>query len=66
MKHKGFNTNKLLEKLDIEIRNAKIVTAWEVMGRMTELKYKEKIQALMDEYHLGYSRIEDIINFDKD
>ena len=65
MKHKGFNTNKLLEKLDIEIRNAKIVTTWEVMGRMTDLKYKEKIQELMKEYHLGYSRIEDIINMEE-
>ena len=66
MKHRGFNTNKLMEKLDIEIRNAKIVTTWEVMGRMTDLKYKDKIQALMKEYHLGYSRIEDIINMEEE
>ena len=66
MNHRGFNTNKLMEKLDIEIRNAKIVTAWEVMGRLTDLKYKAKIQALMEEYHLGYSRIEDIINMDEE
>jgi hypothetical protein len=66
MNHKGFNTNKLMEKLDIEIRNAKIVTAWEVMGRMTDLRYKEKIQELMKEYHLGYSRIEDIINMEEE
>ena len=55
-----------MEKLDIEIRNAKIVTAWEVMCRMTDLKYKEKIQELMTEYHLGYSRIEDIINMEEE
>ena len=66
MKHKGFNTNKLLEKLDIEIRNAKIVTAFEVMGEVTDLSYKDKIQKLMAEYHLGYSRIEDIINMEED
>ena len=66
MKHKGFNTNKLLEKLDIEIRNAKIVTAFEVMGEVTDLKYKDKIKKLMAEYHLGYSRIEDIINMEED
>ena len=53
-----------MEKLDIEIRNAKIVTAWEIMGKMTDLKYKDKIQELMKEYHLGYSRIEDIINIE--
>jgi hypothetical protein len=52
-----FNTNKLLEKLDIEVRNAKIVASWQIIGDFTKLKYKDKIQVLIDEYHLGYSRI---------
>ena len=46
MKHKGFNTNKLLEKLDLEIRNAKIVTTWGVLSEVTDKSYKEKIQYL--------------------
>ncbi len=66
MKHKGFNTNKLLEKLDLEIRNAKIATTWAVISELTDKSYKEKVQYLMDEYHLGYSRIEDIINMDEE
>ena len=64
MNHKGFNTNKLLDKLDIEIRNAKIVTTWEVLSRHTKLSYKEKIQVLMDEYNLGYHRVDKIIRKD--
>jgi len=36
------------------------------MGEVTDWKYKEKIQELMKEYHLGYSRIEDIINMEED
>ena len=39
---------------------------WEVMGRMTDLKYKEQIQELIKEYHLGYRRIEDIINMEEE
>ena len=31
------------------------------MSSMTKLSYKEKIQALMKEYYLSYSRVEDII-----
>ena len=58
MKHKGFNKNILWDKLDIEIRNAKIVTTWDVLKRWTKLGYKEKIQILMKEYFLSYSRIE--------
>ena len=44
----GFNKNKLWDKLDIEIKNAKIVTTWDVLKRWTKLSYQEKIQALMD------------------
>ena len=33
-------------------------------SHLTDLKYKDKIQELMKEYHLGYSRIEDIIQKD--
>ena len=58
MKHKGFNKNILWDKLDIEIRNAKIVTTWDVLKRWTKLGNKEKIQILMKEYFLSYSRIE--------
>ena len=61
MKHKGFNVDKLMDRLDIEIRNAKIVVSWDVMGNMTKLSYKQKVHALMEEYHLSYSRVEDII-----
>ena len=63
----GFNKNKLWDKLDIEIRNAKIVTTWDILKRWTKLGYKEKIHILMDEYYLSYSRVEDVIqeNFDE-
>ena len=61
MNHIGFNTNKLLDKLDIEVRNTKIVVSWDVMTRLTKLSYKKKIEALMKEYYLRYSRVEDII-----
>ena len=35
-------------------------------SRLTDLKSKDKIQELMNEYHLGYSRIEDIINLEEE
>ena len=57
----GFNKNKLWDKLDIEIKNAKIVTTWDVLKRWTKLGYQKKIQILMKEYFLSYSRVEDII-----
>ena len=50
--------------MEQKIRNAKIRVSWDVMGRFTELKYKDKIQALMKEYYLSYGRIEDIIQKD--
>ena len=66
MKHRGFNKNKLQQKIDEEVRNALIVNSWEMLSHFTKIKYKDKIQYLMDQYHLSYSRIEDIINMDKD
>tara|TARA_B100000315_G_C14570757_1_gene585349 strand:+ start:2435 stop:2635 length:201 start_codon:yes stop_codon:yes gene_type:complete len=53
--------NIIDDKLDMKIRNVKIQTSWHVMGHWTKLRYTEKIQALMDEFHLSYGRIEDII-----
>jgi len=61
MTHKGFNTNKLLDKLDIEVRNAKIAILWDYMSNETEKSYKERVRYLMKEYYLSYGRIEDII-----
>ena len=49
------------DKLDMKIRDEKIRTTWDVMSHWTKLKYKEKIQYLMSEYHLSLSRIEDIV-----
>jgi len=49
------------EKLDQKIRNVKIKTAWEVMKRWTEVGYVKRVETLMEEYHLSYSRIESII-----
>ena len=42
------------------------VLTFPMTSRLTNLKYKEKIQELMNEYHLGYSRIEDIINMEEE
>ena len=50
----------------MEIRNSNIVTTWDVLKRWTKLSYQEKIQYLMDEYFLSYSRVEDIINMEED
>tara|TARA_Y100001938_G_scaffold139879_1_gene207330 strand:+ start:612 stop:779 length:168 start_codon:yes stop_codon:yes gene_type:complete len=55
-----------MRKLDEEVRNVQIVTAWDLLSHFTKLKYKEKIQYLMEQHHLSYSRIEDIIGLDKD
>ena len=34
---------------------------WEVMKRWTDVGYVKRIEALMEEYHLSYSRIESVI-----
>ena len=49
------------EKLDQKIRNVKIKTAWEVMKRWTDVGYVKRIETLMEQFHLSYSRIESII-----
>ena len=55
-----------MRKLDEEVRNALIVNSWELLTAFTKIERKEKIQYLMETYHLSYSRIEDIITLDKD
>ena len=59
--NEGFNTDKFLEKLDVELRNLKIVTSWEIMSSFTDMKYREKITYLSGKYHLSDKRIENII-----
>ena len=66
MERKGFNTSRLMMKLDEEVRNALIVNSWDLLSAFTKISYKEKIQYLMETYHLSYSRIEDIIVLDRD
>ena len=66
MKRKGFNESRLMMKLDEEVRNALIVNSWHLLSAFTKIERKEKIQYLMETYHLSYSRIEDIITLDKD
>ena len=53
--------NAIDDKIEMKIRNVKIQTYWHTMGRWTKLSYRQKIQFLMDEFHLSHSRIEDII-----
>jgi len=53
--------NLIDEKLDQKIRNVKIKTAWEVMKRWTDVGYVKRVENLMEEYHLSYSRIESVI-----
>ena len=53
--------NLIDEKLDQKIRNVKIKTAWGVMKTWTDIGYKKRIEALMEDYHLSYKRIEQII-----
>ena len=55
-----------MDQVDTEIRNISIVTAWDIMTGMTELNYKEKIDWLMEEYHLSDKSIEKIIRTYKD
>ena len=54
------------EKLDQKIRNVKIRTVWNVLKSLTKkglvrFGYSTRIQHLMDQFHLSYSRIEAII-----
>ena len=66
MKRKGFNDSRLMMKLDEEVRNALIVNSWHILSAFTKIERKEKIQYLMETYHLSYSRIEDIIVLDRE
>ncbi len=66
IKRKGFQTNNILKKLDEEIRNSLIACSFDVLSHVTDLSYNDKIKYLMKEYHLSFSRIEDIINLDKE
>ena len=61
-----YNKNKLIDQVDTEIRNISIVTAWDIMTLLTELRYKEKIEWLVNEYHLSDKRIEEIIRIYRD
>jgi len=66
MGYRGFNKDRVEKRIDEEVRNALIVNTWDLLTGFTSVKYKDKIQYLMDRHHLSYSRIEDIINLDKD
>ena len=53
--------NVLMDKLNIEIRNVKIATTYAVLSHQTNMKYKEKIKMLADEYYLSEKSIEKIV-----
>jgi len=40
------------------------VNSWHLLTAFTKIVRKEKNQYLMEQYHLSYSRIEDIITLD--
>lgn len=61
MKRKGFNTTKLMDKLDVEVRNVQILTAYAVLSTFSKMKYKDKIRYLMQEHNLSNKAIEKII-----
>ena len=51
------------EKLDLEIRDAKIITLWDFLKRFKgDMKYSERITYISKEYHLSGSAIEKIVN----
>ena len=56
-----YNKHKLMNQVDMEIRNISIVTAWDIMSLFTDYNYEQKIEWLMKEYHLSDKRIESII-----
>ena len=53
--------NLIDEKLDQKIRNVKIRATWDYMKNWTDIRYAARIQSLMDQFHLSYQRIEQII-----
>tara|TARA_B110000467_G_C18015629_1_gene312879 strand:+ start:253 stop:471 length:219 start_codon:yes stop_codon:yes gene_type:complete len=66
MYRKGFNTTKLMDKLDVEIRNVQIVTSWDILSLLTKMKYVDKIKYLTQEYHLSDKAIEKILREARD
>ena len=53
--------NLIDDKLEQKIRNVKIRTSWDVMSDWKHINYKQKIEYLMERYHLSLKRIESII-----
>ena len=60
MKHKDILT-MIDDKLEQKIRDEKIRTLWGYMKNWTDIKYKVRIQHLMEQFHLSYKRIEQIV-----
>ena len=60
MKHPDI-LNLIDEKLDQKIRNVKIRATWDYMKNWTDIMYAARIQSLMEQFHLSYQRIEQII-----
>ena len=63
---KGFNKNKLNDVLDVEIRNVQIVTSWDILTLLTDMKYVDKIAYLCNEYYLSDKAIEKILRQSRD
>jgi len=66
MKRKDYYANKIKDKVSQEIRNAMIITSWDMLTLLTKMSYAEKIQYLIDEYHLSDKRIEQLIGEARD
>ena len=60
LKHKDI-LNHIDDKLDKKIRNVKIRTLWDYMKNWTDIKYTKRIEYLMENFHLSYARIEQIV-----
>ena len=60
MKHKDI-LNIIDDKLEQKIRDIKIRTLWGYMKEWTDVRYTARIQRLMEQFHLSYKRIEQII-----
>ena len=54
-------TNRLLRKLDIELRNVNIRITLDVLVQLTDMGYKARINYLTKEYNLSYKSIERIV-----
>ena len=55
------SVNKLLDKLDMVVRDVKIATMYQCLSIWTDWKYAKKIEYLKNEFHLSDKRIESII-----